>query len=281
MNELGNRKNILYSTFCEKPVLVYEDHRTLLLVLRHAIDKNVINKGTPPNLFCFDRHDDGRDLSEDVMKQVRKYRKDAPTLREFSSFVEWDLSPLDDDWLKVALELGFINDVILVGTQDGNNFTNFNNNYEDHTGLSHRVWRMGYIWNELEYQGKLADTAIHSYSCLWNALGWTIENGEFDFLSTRERDVLVDFDLDCFTVSIDGNLLAWPEDLIINCMKRKTEYLPTRKWSAQRFIKELIFNSPFTTIARESECMANSYESQLILMALDELYWNNDMFRRG
>lgn len=281
MIELKHRTNINVLQVSDKPVIIYEDHRVLTAVLWHAKHKAKEPVGIPPLLVTFDRHDDAKVPTTSAMAQLKKFRTNPPNERDLFSFVEWELSVLDDDWLLAAMELGVVGDVINIGAEETPNLNGFETVYTDQQQTKHRIWQIPHIHSALGHQGALSDTHQEQFQPLWDALGWAPIPGPRDLNEqSGAAKIVLDFDLDCFAGELSGHTLAWPFDLIHERMNKRSSIDRTRGWSAKTLLGELEPRILFRTIALESPYCGGFHHSTSILAALDEILWDGEILRR-
>ena len=131
--DFRKRTNVEVKEYDDTPILLYEDHRVTLNVLKYGFEKGFF--ADPPNLICFDYHDDFL-VPSCGMKRMKSFYSNSPNERDFHDFVEFELSGSDDDWIITGLEFQLINDVILIGVEDDHNLPD-NNEYIDHLGKKH------------------------------------------------------------------------------------------------------------------------------------------------
>jgi hypothetical protein len=258
----------------EKDVYVYEDHRVILQVLHSAVIEKKIKP--PVNLVYFDYHaDDKPPLNNHPMQTLLKqYRKQLPAEREFWSFVEWDCDTLDGDWLKVGMEIGLIQNALVVGCQSDGTATEEDNQYKDHTGQNHHIYNFGHLWDRwLNDAAKAAN-----YSDAWDLLGWKLSQGKFDFDAANgpPLPLILDFDLDCFSVpgpEGEQRHIPWPTDTLFELFTR-----PLPHWTAGlnygRFLQALAERASLITIARESAYCGGFQASARLLRDLDMLLFS-------
>lgn len=274
MNDLMHRANIDVQEVFGKPLVVYEDHRSLVFVLWHALKVEKIFS-EPPVLFYFDAHDDGKTPSDSALKSIERFvSSGGQDPRELYDIIEWELSPLDDDWLIAAFELGLVSDAVSVGVHH-DTFQTFPHNITDHRGVSHQVWKLSHLWYELDYQGNLSDLVRgQQLDPLWDILHWKPCG---DTIYSGDPRLVLDMDLDCFSTVVDGALVPWPELLLRERFERRqTE--GCKGLSAKDFLRWLEPQVAFRTIAKESPYCGGMQASQRILNALDKILWNSKLF---
>ena len=273
MHELARRSNFETLEIDGKVVVLYEDHRSLLFALWHAKRCGLLE--TPHTLVTFDLHDDAVVPSAQVRAQAQSFRDGGGNERDFMSFIEWELGSNDDDWMVAALELNLVGDVVNVGAEIAHNLPNFETPIVDAAGSRHRVWRIDHLWNALGHQGDLVDTSRRPEpASFWDALGWDPRERQF----SDETRVLLDFDLDCFSIQGPRRRIAWPEDSMLNLFRRPSN--PPGHTTAADVLLELAARAPFITIARESRYCGGTEESQRILATLDVLLFDGGLLAR-
>lgn len=261
--DLEQRANILHRSAHNKDIVLYEDHRYLLNVLYFARRNNIIT--VPINLVRFDNHDDAlaNTISTNRLDYFRDFR---PDLNEFWSFVEFELSVQDDNWLTVGCDLGLIGEMVLIGGETTGNILNAP--YHDKFNNDHHFYAKDHIWDALQYQGWLSDTArANEFRPIWNLFGWDHQDGHFKF--TNEPQYVLDFDLDCFTLSYNQLTTAIPEEIFYTLLGKRSNARQTQGWTAAFFIKELVKNSQFVTLCYENKFCGGLRNAMRILEVLD------------
>ncbi len=265
MLDLNERANIQVMELSDKPLIVYEDHRYLLNIIRYARDKEIFITQRPPNLFYFDFHYDDasvHNISDETFRNIA-----SGPLKDFWSFVEWELSPRDDDWLTAALKMNLINDVISTGVPavEVEEFKDFTDIY----GNIHKIYPMHKFWDALlNSHGWLVDNArSDTFKPIWDILGWYSEPGRgFRFKEEPlENPLILDFDLDCFTIHYGQITLGWPPVIFENLFKK---YNYDIYMTPLGFLQKIIQKSEFITIAFESPFCGGLWESAKIYQNL-------------
>lgn len=247
----------------ETDIIIYDDHRCILTVLFEAKKLGLIDAYT--NLITFDLHDDARPLmpeTVEALKELMTIDLDKISSRDFKSFVEFDVSEYDDDWVKVGMELGLINNVINIGCEENFNISDWKNNlYWGNDGNEHSGFVLGHLKDALNrHGGQIADSAIHTNDRIRKILNYDAGT-PYPSINDNTNFVL-DFDLDCFTTSCMEKRFAWPEGIFIK------EY--GRDSIANYFMKQLIRKSKFITICREPSYCGGIGEANKILSYLDK-----------
>lgn len=272
--DLNHRANFQVLSGVDVPVVLYEDHRSILVALWHARRKEIFEE--PRTLITFDLHDDCKSPRPEARERALSFRDGAGDERDFFSFVEWDLSVLDDDWVTIAMDLNLVKDVVNIGAEHHSNLEGLQTEIADQAGTKHNVWRIPHLWDAMRGHGDLVDRARSGeLKGLWDALYWqptslgVHHDGRF----------ILDFDLDCF--SMQGpheRRLAWPSDIMVNLFRSKEAH---DKPSAEDVLRQIMEQSDFVTIARESPYCGGVAESDQILATLDEVLFGGRLLARG
>lgn len=219
----------------------------------------------PPNVIFFDAHDDGVAHRNGVSNQVKAFRKARPTIETFWNFTEFELSPLDDDWVTVGMELGLINHAIVIGDGDDHNIPG-DNIHVDHTGAKHYFVRISNLWDELGERGSLGDSYLKEPHFSVVREIFQFNNGNYDFrFEDPATPFILDFDLDYFTYDQLGKLKAWPKQRMIDFFFKR---VGTSRTNTQEFISELVSRCEVVTICLESEHCGGFSQSSKILKRL-------------
>lgn len=266
INDLLQHTNIEVYSFKDKNIILYDDHRSILNVLFETKKLGLFS--TTPNLIFFDKHDDACNPRINVKDLLEKWgveRIEDVSSRDFWSFVEFELSGLDDDWLLAGMELGLINHAVVIGQEENTNIHDMNNMFESSDGILHELFDISHLDWSIGSRGCLGDNVIKEgyYENVRNIFEYNQPPyGRYDKFS-REVTVpfVLDFDLDCFTTECDNKTYAWPEDIF----KKKYVYNEDVKY----FMNRLINRSTIITICREPACCGGLGESNKILGYLD------------
>lgn len=266
LSDLSKLPNFETFWFEEKNVILYDDHRCVLTVLFEAMRLGLTDRKT--NLITFDLHDDARPLLPHTDKVIDGLLKSDVLLlssREFRSFVEFDISEKDDDWVNVGMELGLIDDIINIGCEENTNINDWKNHrYRDRLGREHTGYVLTHLGDELNtHGGRLGDKAIKSNDNIRRIFGYDPYQ-PFGSIS-EDANFVLDFDLDCFTTFCMGKRFAWPEAIF------RKEY--GNGTNAGHFIYKLISKAKFITICREPSYCGGIGESNKILGYLDRYFF--------
>lgn len=261
--ELSGRTNINTYTFHDKHIMLYDDHRTLLNVLFEA--KRLGTLPQTPNLIYFDLHDDACVSlpKSQLLERMGVKNLSEATSKQFWSFVEFDLSELDDDWLLAGMELDLIGNAVLIGQEENTNIQDLHGRYVTEDKIEHELFSIPHLKNSLDSRGCLGDHIIKEpyYQNVRDILQF--HNRQFD--KGNIRPFVLDFDLDCFTTECRGKTYAWPEDIF------RMEY--NENYDVQRFMETLLARASFITICREPGCCGGLGEASKILSYLDRYFF--------
>lgn len=275
--KLSSRSNINVYNYPEcyrregddRRIILYDDHRTILNVLYYAIQEGHFNNAIP-NIVSFDYHDDSVKLSTIKKQRARSIRKRCEKKRNDEliwRFVEFELSGLDDDWVRAGMELGLINHYIGFGhnchfTEAGN----IENGYEQYKTLDkaeHHLYSNGQLDSVLGNRGVIGDNCYK-----WQKKHIDIQNdlqyhqGHFD--RGEILPFVIDVDLDCFSTECEDHTMAWPKSIFV---ERYQENL-----KVSTFVHHLLNRASMITICRETGCCGGIGEANRILEMLD-CYW--------
>lgn len=274
LHEIGKRSNINHVSTTHAEAVIYEDHRTILNVLYFLKINRRIDG--PIDIFLFDRHDDGCHPNLEGLPEVGKFLDEGLSAEEFWTFVEFKLSHLDDDWVKVGMELGLINNCFLFNAQESD--IQFKEEYTTQRFGAKKTYNLGKVWSALGFRGYLDDRIKKKdYGELWDDIGWLYNDTTHKFEFNPRNKFVLDFDLDCFTVDVLEKTIAIPEDIFFNkfrsCIRPTYHYY----YSAEYFIKELIRKSELVTICFESGCCGGYRECFKVFQMVDELFFENEL----
>lgn len=269
---LSFHSNIETFSFHDKYIVVYDDHRSILNVLFETKKLGLFS--TTPNLIFFDRHDDACNPGICSKKLFEKWGVDKiedVSSSEFWTFVEFDLSGLDDDWLLAGMELGLINNAIVIGQGENTNILNMDYIFEDSNRGQHELYDIPHINHSIGSRGCLGDNVIAEpyYENVRNIFEYNQPPyGRYYDKWSKEvtKPFVLDFDLDCFTTVCEDKRFAWPEAIF------KTNYYDND--DVQYFMQRLINRSSIITICREPKCCGGLGESNKILWYLDNYFFD-------
>jgi hypothetical protein len=220
-------------------------------------------------MIYFDRHEDSNDPMIN-RTDLMNYRKNLPSEREFWSIVEWDISTMDDDWLKTGMDLGLIGDAILIDGNQNDNFNRYENIYNDCIGQKHKIFKVDHIWSGLEYQGWLNDSAqSRIFQPIWDVIGWQPLRKKF----VKKAPFIVDFDLDYFMGNFLDGMIPWPENIMYDLLNKHTYHQIT----SLEFLKILFEQADFITIARETDHCGSISNNNLIYQNVSNIVFNGEL----
>lgn len=268
---LSNHTNIEVYSFHDKYIILYDDHRSILNVLFETKKLGLFS--ATPNIIFFDKHDDACNPqinAKDLFEKWGIERIEDVSSRDFWSFVEFDLSGLDDDWLLAGMELGLINHAVVIGQTENSNMRDLNNLFESSDGEVHELFDIYHLNYSLGCRGCLGDNVIKEpyYENVRNIFEYNQPPyGRYDKFSKEVTNpIVLDFDLDCFTTECENNVYAWPEAIF------REKYYDNEE--VRHFMHELINRSTIITICREPTCCGGLGESNKILGYLDHYFFD-------
>jgi hypothetical protein len=271
IHDIAHRANINHKKTSKNEVIVYEDHRTILNAIYHLKAKRNISEAL--DLVMFDNHDDFCTPREPALKKVTRFLKN-PSFEKLYHIVEFDLSELDDDWVKMGMELGLIGNVFLFNSDESS--VPFRQEYKTKKFGKKFLYNVGDVWSALGYQGKLNDPINEKYSELVKHFGYEIVGGNFRFSKNRNKFIL-DIDLDCFSTKILDKTIAIPEELIVSKLRECQNGRHGNRHSSEIFIKDLIKDSELVTICFETSCCGGIREAYKIFSMVDRVFFDNEI----
>ena len=252
-----------YSTYTlkrnrfETTIVLYDDHRCILNVLnefrktcKHTLLANSFSgEYQVPDVVFFDRHDDARELSDDVIEMVKNLDKDDE--RKFWNFVEFDVTPLDDNWVCLAMELNLANNVVVFGNKENDNIA----------GMEKMDLPTGNVPSKSKPSSQYIDSNGYKHilfsfkNCFDLDKVLKKSNSDIDKIVRNCNDnyLVLDFDLDCFS----NGKKCWEENKI-------------KKFCSSPMLNELVNFASVITICREPECCGGINQSNKILKYLDK-----------
>ena len=147
-----------------KNIILYDDHRSILNVLFEVKKLNLFSK--VPNLIFFDRHDDACNpniSAKDLLEKWNVKTIEEVSSRDFWSFVEFDLGGLDDDWLLAGMELGLINNAVVIGQNYNGNIKDMNYEFQSSDNVSHDLFDIPHLNSSLDCRGFLGDSISNNF----------------------------------------------------------------------------------------------------------------------
>ena len=272
MKNIRNHSNIVCFDFDFSretdpiPVCLFEAHRYSALSMFYAARSGLIDTENPPSLVLFDFHDDGlQPLNKNkIPKNISNI-----TERDFASFVDWDMALNDDDWIKTSIELGFIKDVVIFGAECGSLNTGLNI-YTSSQSTTHKIWKLGPLWSELDYQGALSDRTQKSvYQDLWDVFGW--DGGPYVSTDWYERSnsLIVDICLDAFSVKILDKNIPVSQDVLDEKWNDSRDL--SRFSTSHSFFQIMLAKSVLINIAMESDYCGGVLNSHKILKMVNDI----------
>lgn len=247
------------------PYILHEDHRWILPIVHFAQQAALLPK--PCTVIMFDRHHDALDPLPGALDELKRLRA-ALSLEGLISLCETFLKKIDDDWLKVGMELGFFGDAAIFGVEDDSAQDRLRF-YEDHRGEQHRIEMVRRPLSSLAYQGQLSDANCRSdvFGPIWKILGWEVSGHRFRFLPDLPQ-ILLTVDLDCFAVRWRDYIFPWPTKVFDREFLEPSNYSLTEGWTGRSFLQGLAKKAGIVTIERETGCCGGPQDVQAILEGL-------------
>ena len=245
----------------DTPAVVFRDHRWVLPVICQAAETDLLK--IPVLLVTFDRHKDAL-RPEDRAKVLPKIRKTRCSFKELINLVKYHLSPRDDDWIVSGMELGLISDAVQFGSagresEDSNGITE----YVDSDGLRHRIFHLDRPLKELSYKGALVDNSHDAVQTgLWDVMGWSPAGKA---IAAVDGSLLLDFDLDYFTVTWDTYTLPYSDEIYEGEFNKPCQSRYYDDYRPSDFVREIAFKAGIITIATEPHFCGGAEKSQRIL----------------
>ena len=257
---------IRYARFgAVEPVAVFEPHRMTLLAAGERADAGFLT--LPVTVVTFDRH---RDALPPVngSDPLMRYRQGNATLAELARLVSDHVSVRNDDWILSGMELGLIGDAV----QFSSTWTDRAPEtplveYRDGSGVDHRLYHLGMPADELAFKGALADrdhTTVNRG--LWDILGWDPKHPD---RVEPCRDLVLDFDLDVFTVPWDTYAVPFTDSVFVGEFHQPVQTPSCGGLLPFTFMKALIDRASLVTIARESGHCGGGDHADLIMRCVE------------
>jgi len=240
-----------------KPGVIFRDHRWTLPVLYMAAEMNLVR--LPALIVMFDRHRDS--LPPDSSLPYLRDFRNAGGLSELVELVTFRLSSRDDDWLLSGMEAGLISDAVRFGTEpDGMESIT---RYMDSAKETHRVYHLERPSRELAYQGALTDERHPDVSeGLWDVLGW---NPKSRAIEPGSNGMLLDIDLDFFTIAWETFTLPFPEEVYRKEFLEPCQSIFYDDYRPVDFLSALLKAAGAFTIATEPDFCGGARKARRIL----------------
>jgi hypothetical protein len=264
ISRLAQLDGLRTGTAGSRPLRLHNDHRWTVPLIAKAQEDAFIPR--PCHLVMFDRHHDT--LTPNCLTELQKIRSKGPNLPDLVNLCENHLRPLDDDWIKAAMELGLVDHAVIFGVEDkppGHEF-----DFDDHRGQRHCIIVLGSVRTALQHQGDLSDLArFDELRELWRMLGWRHEDETFTF-ATGTPKIFLTVDLGCFVVSWREYLFPWPEEVYTTEFLSPSTCWSTKGWTAKTFFHGLLDNAGVLDIARDPWFCGGEEKADRILADLNQ-----------
>lgn len=269
---LNHRSNVNTYHFNEKEIVIYDDHRYILNIVFILRKNGIIDQ--PIDLIYFDYHQDKCPVKKSIKKRAKKFELSKIPIEEFYSLVEFELNPLDDDWLLTGMELDLINNAVVIGAEDGSPEIGHEEYVDQREGV-HNFYSIPHLNFSLGSRGCLGDHVIKKdyYNKIRMFFGYNTEFSD-RFTVNIDRPFILDFDLDCFSGQFRNKHIAWPEEMFETELRKRVGY---DSISPYNFITQLIDSSQLVTICREPNCCGGIGEANKILSYLDKYLFESSL----
>lgn len=268
VNELMSRTNVMRRSYKGKDVFIYDDHRWVLNVL-FALYKDGIRR---PSFVFFDAHDDAAQTEKKsiLLEKVGVKSLDEATPKQFGAFVDYDLRIDDSNWLLTAAELGLIGDAVVIGNRYNDSIEELNGIYTTEDGEEHKFFELSEdLGHELGCRGSLGDRCkeqeykdIREFFKIDNSGAWP-QIGEI-------TPLVLDFDLDCFTLDINnGPNIPWQNRTFHNKIFGSNE--------SNFFVRNLMRQASVITICREPDYCGCIGDYNVILQKVDHFFFDGEL----
>jgi hypothetical protein len=221
------------------PTFCYEDHRTAIIAIWAALQDGIFSR--PPVLVRFDAHADVGELPQDWAALKRDMTSIENVMRIANS-----LRPDDGGWVKAALELGLISNVISFYVNDHTGGKH--QEHCSHDGTTHQMIWLSKVRDTLSYQGDLVDRA--KAKCLqdiYEAMSWDPDPRQGGFTGPAYW-FDIDFDFATHRLPADFGSMPWRQ----TDFAREFDCNPlTYGHSMPRFLTSLLHHSRLLTMATE------------------------------
>lgn len=254
---------------------VHDQHRWLLPLVYDAGRSGILS--TPCTVVSFDAHHDTVEPTEDCMKEIKEIRQSGLSVERLVFLCKDKLRLTNDDWIRAGMELGLISDVVVFGVQQCFD-TKIPRQYADHTGMNHRIEICGLPPEELGRGGRLGASHDHRQPReLWDILDWNYEPQKGFAFGQRREKIVLDFDLDCFTLTCLKRkyTFPWPDEVFEKELLADSHYYSTEGWSGKAFVQQLIDRAGLVVIAREERCCGDQQKADKVLRKLNHLLFDD------
>ncbi|MBL8121485.1 UPF0489 family protein [Candidatus Saccharibacteria bacterium] len=269
----------LYS-YKDKPVYVHDDHRFVLPHLYDAQKKGLIPK--PCKFIMFDAHHDLADVSDEAKQHLKTLRQqDELDEALFFDVVKNKLRGDDADWLKAAMELGWVSDVVVFGIRhdidEPDPFI-----YTDSSGSRHTVFHSGSWPGEmLGFKGDLAEHITDpDLIKFWKILGWETKGPNKRHFREGEEKIMLNFDLDVFSMNYEDFLFPWRREVYEKRFLTESDYFTTEGWTGKLFVQGLAEKAGAITIAREPDYCGGRDNMEQIFTDLNSIVFDDQITKK-
>jgi hypothetical protein len=254
---------------------LHEDHRWVLPIIQHAQENGTLP--APCTLIVFDAHHDTKDPIPDCMKEIQRIRESELSFESIIRLCQEHLDPNDGDWIKAGMELGLIRDAVIFGLQHFFD-SRIPRKFSDHQGDEHRIELLSLPLEELKRQGRLSDSCRkNNLSELWSILDWGFIPQKGFFFKENAKDIILDFDLDCFVMTWKDYTFPWPDEVFEKEFLHKSKYWSTEGWSGKKFLDGLVNRAKLLTIAREPKFCGGDKKANVTISKVNNFLFDNKL----
>ena len=260
---------------------VHERHRWVLPLIFEYQKMGFLPK--PCKLLLFDRHDDGQILSEEALSFIKGTFSNLSTEIVIEICTKY-LNPQNDDWIKAGMEMGIFSNIIAFGVDQNERWFNEGsyqnkNYYKDQNGIVHFMIYLGHPGDEVHDRGFFGDLCKKNESIeqVWKELNWDYDKEKGFFFNSNSEKLVIDIDLDCFTIYWGDYIFPWIEEVYIDRYKREKSSNVPKLWCGFKFFQGLINQSGLITIAREKSFCGGNKKANIILNDINKYLFDNKL----
>lgn len=275
LDELKTRDRLEIKKFNDKTVYVHDDHRFVIPLIFDAIRKGDLV--APFKWVMLDAHHDLADVSDESKALLNELRhQDVVDEELLMEVVTNSLRGDDADWLKALMELGWVSDVFVFGIRHDLDYEENPFEYIDSDGDVHTVHHVGSFPTDFfSHHGMMNDIARrHELQQLWRFLDWDTTGRQYGFKES-DGSMVLNFDLDCFTIHYDEFLFPWNDEIWQQRFMKESNESNTIGWSGVKFINELAAKAGVIAIAREPDYCGGEENMQQIYSDVNQRLFDN------
>jgi hypothetical protein len=273
LSDLKKIDDLQQISFSKCECFLHKEHRWVLPIIFYKQQENILPH--PCTLVVFDAHHDTLSPSCTCIKDILRIKETGITFDELVNLCQEKLSKRDDDWVKVGMELGLIDDAVIFGVEDGVGNGNLEK-YKDQQCNIHKIKLLGLPREELGNQGDLSDIIrLEDLSDFWKILGWQYNN-QF-FFARDGRKILLDLDLDCFTVQWKSYHFPWPDEVFEKEFLAPLNHMTKSGWTGKDFLGGLMNKAALITIAKEPDFCDGEIKATQVLYKVNHFLFDDKL----